>query len=217
MKTIDRENILQNLKNLDDNLLQVLYYQAYDQSENLVLIFEDEHPSLFDLLQPLMHCMRRRHLGSPLVLNRLFIEGSLDSYPLEFLNMQTSFQNLLCNSEIIKNLSFAKPDLRLQMERELRSKWLLTRQAVLDNPYKIGYLHKVILASRSSIHPVLKGFFALAGQDVPPDLLNAVNKGKDITGCDLEPMHSKVSHPSDVAGYLVMLQKLIGKIQDWKL
>lgn len=217
MNTARYDDLATILRELRDNLLQVAVYKGYDEVERAVLIFEDDPPSFFDALQPLVRTVRKRRLPEPLIVNRLFVERSLDSYPLEFLNMQTSYRNLISNTDILRGLSFAKADLRLQMERELRSKWLLTRQAVLENPYKLALVRDAVQRSRVAVHPVLKGCFALADETVPKTLSEAIEGAVRIFGIDLGAMSGPVTGMADATRYIATLDQMIDRVQGWRV
>lgn len=216
MNTARYDDLSSILRELKDYLLQVAVYSGYDKIERAVLIFEDDPPAFFEALQPLVRAIRKRRLPEPLIVNRVFVESSLDSYPLEFLNMQTSYRNLLANNDILKGLSFAKADLRLQMERELKSKWLLTRQAVLENPYKLALVREAILRSRTAVYPVLKGFFALVDEPVPKTLNEAIEGAERISGCELAPFAYSITGSPDATRYINMLGQLVTRVQEWK-
>lgn len=215
MNTPRHDDLMSYLRDLRENLLQVAIYKGYDGVEHAILIFEDDPPSFFDVLQPLVRVIRKRRLPEPLIVNRIFVENSLDSYPLEFLNMQTSYRNLLANTDILKGLRFAKADLRLQMERELRSKWLLTRQAVLENPYKTAQVRDAIQRSRTAIHPVLKGFFALVDRTIPAKLDEALAGAENISGVELGPLTIPITGILDANRYISTLNALISRVQGW--
>lgn len=217
MKTARYDDLMSTLRELKDNLLQVAVYTGYDKAERAVLIFEDDPPAFFEALQPLVRLIRKRRLPEPLIVNRVFVESSLDSYPLEFLNMLTSYRNLLANTDILKGLSFAKADLRLQMERELKSKWLLTRQALLENPFKLPLVRDVILRSRTALHPVLKGFFALVDEPVPKELDHAVEGAERISGCELSHFGYPITGIQDATRYINMLERLMTRVQEWRI
>lgn len=217
MKKEPFEGIFATLGRLEDELLQMAAYQGYDGIDRLILILEDDPPSFFEALQPLIHFLRRRRLPQPLVLPRTYVENALDSFPLEFYNIKSSYRNLVVNTDILGRMSFEKSDIRLQMERELRGKWLLTRQAILENPYRIAHLRSVVLDSRVALHPVLKGFFALSDQAPPKDLKAAIDGGSRITGLDLSPLDTLIQGINQVNQYLDMLSQLSEKIQNWQL
>ena len=217
MKNDKYKGLLNTLKGLEDVLLQMAIHRGYNELERCVIILEDDPPAFFEALQPLMQYIRKHRLSQPLIITRRFVENSLDAYPLEFLDMQTQYRNLLENTDILAGLQFEKSDLRLQMERELRSKWLLTRQAGLTNPFRLKLLKSIIGESRTSLYPVLKGFFALSQQSVPHTLAEAIQKGESICGCELSLFSTPISGINDFSRYVEMLDQLIIKVQDWQI
>ena len=74
----------------------------------------------------------KRNVSTPLFLTKSYISSSLDSFPIEFLNMQKSYQ-VVFGEDVLKELSFEKRHLRLQCERELKGKLLQLRQAYLES------------------------------------------------------------------------------------
>ena len=64
--------------------------------------------------------MGKAKIAAPLIMTQDYIQNSLDSFPLEFLEIQ---QHHLClfGQDSFAELSFYQPHLRLQCERELKS------------------------------------------------------------------------------------------------
>jgi hypothetical protein len=217
MRPQNHDGLPQVLEPLRAKLLQVALHTSYGGLERAILILDEDPADFFDALQPLVKFIKNRKLAEPLIVNRAFVMGSLDSFPLEFLDIQSACVSLFQTEDLLGSLKFQPADLRLQMERELKSKWLLTRQAVLENPFKEDRVARVIQVSREAIHPVLKGFFALHGQIPPPDLIVAVEKAAPIAMCDLSPLIDPISGISDVYRYIGMLEKLNQRVQGWQL
>lgn len=214
MKNKVYEGLLDSLKEVQDQLLQLAIHSSYGKKERAVLIFEDDPPNIFETLQALMQFIRKKRLIQPWIFNRKFVEESLDAYPLEFLDIQSSYENLICNSDILKGLHFAKADLRLQMERELRGKWLLTRQALLENPYKPASVKNTVLASRTAIYPVLKGFLFLQENPIPSSLMDAIKQASSICKIDFNPLVEEISGMTQAVRYLDTLNKMIHYVQE---
>jgi hypothetical protein len=57
----------------------------------------------------------------PLFLTRSDLSSSLDSYPIEFLNMKNRYR-LVYGEDVLQKLSFNPLAVRLQIERELKGK-----------------------------------------------------------------------------------------------
>ena len=116
-----------------------------------------------------------------------FIVSSLDSYPLEFINIISSDkENLMCMEDLLSNLQFGKADVRLQMQREFKSKWLLTRQSTLEAAGRSRHLRETLRMSVRAIIPAIKGFFFLAGHPYPHTLDQLLDQAELITGIDLK-------------------------------
>ena len=217
MKAKMYEDLPYSLKEVQDQLLQVALHTSYSKDVRAVVIFEDDPPNIFETLQPLVQYVRKRRLIPPWIFTRKFVEESLDAYPLEFLDICTAYQNLICNSNILRGLQFDKTDLRLQMERELRSKWLLTRQALLDNPYKPASVRKTVIVSRAAVYPVLKGLLHMRDKPVPGALEEAVKQGSEICEINLSPLTEQIAGMQQAISYLDTLKKMIQYVQSLKL
>jgi len=211
------DGILATLEGVRDNLAQVVLHTSYSGIRRAVVIFGEDPANIFTALRPLVKFIKMRRLPEPLIVNRDFVLDSLDSFPLEFLDIQSACEPLLTNADVLAGLEFARADIRLQMERELKSKWLLTRQAVLEDPFHTERVAKVVQISRGAIHPVLKGFFALVGQLPPLSLTEAVQNGAAIAACDLSPLLDPITGLEDVNRYIDMLAHLCRRVQGWQL
>ena len=65
-------------------------------------------------------------ISTPLFIARGYIQQSLDTFPLEFLNISSSYQ-LVFGDDILENIEFKAEDVRTQCERELKGKLLHLR------------------------------------------------------------------------------------------
>lgn len=212
----DYSRVMDSLQAIKDNLLQVVSYQSFEP--RCAIILDKEPPHLLDGLQGLRSFVAKNRLAFPLVVTRNFVEKSLDSFPLEFLDIASSnYQNIFCAEDVLSKLSFAKCDLLLQMERELKSKWLLTRLAILEESPKPKIIANTLQASIHGISPVLKGFCHLAGQIIPATFAELVNLAGSITGIDLKQMEkweqmdkAELFH---IKSYLEILQSLINHME----
>jgi len=125
--------ILNSLEAVKNTLLQVCVYKDILGGYGAVVVLEDVPDQQLEKLAGLAQYARKKALMLPLIVTRSFIASSLDSYPLEFINIISSDkENLMCKEDLLTNLQFSKADVRLQMEREFKSKWLLTRQSTLE-------------------------------------------------------------------------------------
>lgn len=202
------------LEHLQDKLLQVCVYKDILQQHGAVIIMDEDPDGWLEKLSPLARYIHKKGLVLPLIINRRFIRYSLDSYPLEFINIISSErENLHLKEDLLANLDFVKSDVRLQMEREFKSKWLLTRQIVLEGKLSSRRLSETMQISIRSVLPALKGFFLLAGQPYPKNLPDLFAQSTIITKIDINAMQrwmdEKHIEIADVERYLSILHKLM--------
>jgi hypothetical protein len=206
--------ILNSLGNISDRLIQVNVYQDLMGAYNAVVILDEDPDGWLEKLAPLAKYVYKHKLTLPLIINRRFIQYSLDSYPLEFINIiSCQNQNLLAKEDLLANLKIAPADVRLQMEREFKSKWLLTRQIVLEGKMNPRNLKSTMRLSISALIPALKGFFFLSKQPYPQTTKDLFAQAALISKTDLAAwsiwMEKSNIELADVERYLAILQKLM--------
>lgn len=206
--------ILKTLEEVQGQLLQICVYQDLLDKYGAVLIMDEDPDGWLIKLSGLARFVHKKNLMLPLIINRRFIKYSLDSYPLEFINIVSSTrENILLKEDMLANLQFDKADVRLQMERELKSKWLLTRQIILESNMKTRQLRESLNLSIASLVPCLKGFFFLVGQPYPKTLADLFEHAALITKTDIKVMHGWMQEKNielaDVERYLSLLSRLM--------
>jgi len=100
---------------------------------------------------------KKRKVSTPLFLTRQYILSALDSFPIEFLTMKQHYQ-VIYGEDVLSDLEIKNEHLRLQCERELRSKLLYLRENYLNTngkPFLIKQLIKVSISAFTSIFSAL--------------------------------------------------------------
>ena len=95
-----------------------------------------------------------------------YIVSSLDSYPLEFLNMQKGHL-LAYGDDVLSDLSFDIKHLRLQCEREIKGKLLLLRERFLETEGKTKRIEALIAESVTAFVSIFRGLLHLKGVSIP--------------------------------------------------
>jgi len=204
--------LLKSLEPVSEEMLQVYVYQELTGNFAAVVIL-DEDPTSLDKLVPMARYVHKHKLALPLVINRRFIQYSLDSYPLEFINITSSQSiNLLLKEDLLAELKIRPADVRLQMEREFKSKWLLTRQMLLDGNLSSRNLKETMHLSITALIPAIKGFFFLAKQPYPQSIKALFEQAALISKVDLSALDRWLEESSlelaDAERYLTILNKL---------
>ncbi|MBN2410784.1 hypothetical protein JXQ31_03760 [candidate division KSB1 bacterium] len=109
---------------------------------------------------------KKRNVAVPLFLTRDYIESSLDSFPIEFLNMK-KFHKLVYGEDILSGLQISKDHLRLRCEEQIKGKLLHLREdflRTLGNKRPLGSLLAVTIPAFASLFTALLEYKDL---DVP--------------------------------------------------
>ncbi len=108
----------------------------------------------------------KRSISIPLFLTKEYITESLDSFPIEFLNMQSAYQ-IVFGEDVLKDLKINERDLRLQCERELKGKLLLLRQEYVLTRGKRRELRLLINRSIVTFISIFRALLYLKHREIP--------------------------------------------------
>ena len=95
-----------------------------------------------------------------------YIASSVDSYPVEFLNMKHNHR-LLFGSDMLTGLAFLPCDLRLELERELKGKIFHLQHGWLECEGKDKGLRQLIKLSLGAFIPLFKALLFIGGAEIP--------------------------------------------------
>lgn len=183
------EKIAAKMQQTWNDVIQIAVYNTgLSEQGNLVVVLEDD--SLIQVVKgyPVVREINRKRINPPLIISPHYIEHSLDSFPLEFLNIKTDYYNLYDKEDVFKELRFEKSYIRLEMERELKSKELLIKMNVLDYYGNTKALKQLIKVSFSDIEPVLKGLLFLLDQGIPQTRKELIYKADQETEFDISSL-----------------------------
>ncbi|HDQ43923.1 MAG TPA: hypothetical protein ENN17_00290 [bacterium] len=130
----------------------------------LVVLDEDGIENLEPVQKKVMKWLRQGI--RPLFLTETYIERSLDSFPIEFLNMQTAY-HVVSGKDVLEKLDINRKDLRLECERELKGKLLQLRQEFVMTRGKRSALKALIRESAGAFTAIFRALLFLAGQEIP--------------------------------------------------
>ena len=102
----------------------------------------------------------KRNVATPLFLSKNYIESSLDTFPIEFINFKASYR-LIFGEDVLKNLIFEKKYVRLQSERELKGKLLQLRENFLETEGKKKNIEALIRLSLPTFFSIFQAILFL--------------------------------------------------------
>ena len=157
-----------------DNLKSIILYGSGARGEyipkksdlNFLIVLTEEAMDRLREAFPLIQKWRKRRVNTPLFLTEEYITSSLDSFPVEFLNLRDSHV-LVFGKDVLEDLSFNKKSIRLQCERELKGKLLLLREAYLDSEGKTRNLGQVSSASLTAFLSLFRAILFLRNREIP--------------------------------------------------
>jgi len=120
---------------------------------------------------------RAHRFATPIVVDKDYIERSLDVFPMEFLEMQRSHK-IIYGEDLISELKVPKEALRVQLERELKQSLLWLRELLIEYPkVNRGLTNALMNASRSISAQIRALSFLLPGsQDQPQAVLETLEQ-----------------------------------------
>ena len=133
---------------------------------NFLIVLSEEGIGDLKKVHAVLPKWRKRRVAIPLIMTKSFILSSLDSYPIEFLNMKRHYVPVF-GEDVLKELAFNRSSLRLQAERELKGKILLLRARYLETEGKEDRIKDLIRESITAFVSIFNALLYLKGMDIP--------------------------------------------------
>lgn len=133
----------------------------------------------------------RRRFSRPLVIDREYIASSCDSYPMEFLDMKERY-HVLIGEDVLSSVSPKMEHLRLQVERELKGKWLHLMDEFTFSCKDHKRLFQLTDLSLKAFSPVFRALLKLKNTEIPlkkSELFSAVESAYSINGRPFQNMN----------------------------
>ncbi len=122
-------------------------------------------------------------MATPLFLDPTYVRFSTDTFPLEFLDIR-SFHVLLSGQNILGEITIDPKHLRLELEREIKGKLLLARQAYLESDGNESRLLSILSRSFNSLRVIFFGIVYLRENRVVRDVRELVERVSEHFGLD---------------------------------
>ena len=164
----------------------------------------------------------RRRFSRPLFMDQDYIAHSCDSYPMEFLEMK-GCHRVLYGEDVLLSIAPETEHLRLQVERELKGKWLhLLQEFAFVRKDKKQFLRLIDLSLKAFL-PVFRALLKLKGATIPSnrkDVFKDIESAYAVTGRPFQNIAEACSsykgsdlEPRFIA-YANAIKKIIGTIEN---
>jgi Nucleotidyltransferase domain. len=157
-----------------DDLISVVMYGSAVTHEyrpgisdiNTVVVLKDYSIERMQKCLQIAKKWARRKVSVPFFMTKRFILSSLDSYPVEFLDIQLNYR-VLYGEDVFAQLDIKRDDLRLQCERELRGISIHLRKEFVQCCGNHRILAHLLHVSMKRLLPVFKALLKLNNKPVP--------------------------------------------------
>ncbi len=140
-------------------------YRHGQSDLNFLVVLSEEAIKQIERLQNRVNGWKARRISLPLFMTEGYIAESLDTFPIEFFNMQTAYQ-VMDGKDVLEKLKFNKEHLRIQCERELKGNLLKLRQGFIGTQGKPRELASLISESMASFISIFRALLFLRGKEV---------------------------------------------------
>lgn len=155
---------------------------------NSVVVFNHLRFDFVERLADLGNTYKKKGISAPWLMDTEYIARSLDVFPLEFLNFKLNHKTIY-GEDILGGLEIKKADLRLQIERELKSRLIWLRQGYLSTMGEPKGLVQYMKTMMKSLLPVLRGLCYLYTDEVPVNSAEDLfRKLSEVTGREIVPL-----------------------------
>lgn len=126
---------------------------------------------------------RPRHVQIPRVFTRDYIQVSLDSFPIEFLDLKLHHRAVF-GANPLPDLQISPQNLRLQLEREFKGNLLHLREGLLGTGHDRDGLRSLLLRTIRAFAPLFEAFLFLKNETIPDTHKAVFQKIADLAGLD---------------------------------
>jgi len=133
---------------------------------NFLITLTDQGVERLDHVLEMVARWRKRNVAIPLIMTRSYLQGSQDSYPIEFLNMKRHYI-VVFGTDVLAELTFDQCHIRLQLERELRGKLLNLRSGYLATGGNTRKIRELIILSLTAFISLFSALLYLKNIEIP--------------------------------------------------
>jgi hypothetical protein len=152
---------------------------------NSVVVLHDMDLQFIEFLAPLGGKYGKKKISAPLVMTPRYIKDSLDSFPIEFLDFKLVHATLY-GDDLFASLEPDRMHLRLQCEREIKTKQIGLRQEYVSSLGKKEHLSGALTRSFTGSMPLFRAVILLLGKNPPVARTEVISEFTACCGIDRE-------------------------------
>jgi len=158
-------------------------YRPGKSDINFMIVLSEDGIERLDKAFKVVERWQKRKVAIPLFLTELYVESSLDVFPIEYMNFQRNYV-LVYGKDVLEELTFDPELVRLQCEREIKGKLLLLREAYMETAGRGKALRDVMGQSIQAFVAIFEALLFLKGKEIPKERRNVVKLTCDTFDLD---------------------------------
>lgn len=152
---------------------------------NSVVVLKKMDLQFIMFLAPLGKKYGKKKIAAPLVMTPEYIDRSLDAFPIEFLDFKRLHKTVY-GHDLLKDLQITTPNLRLQCEREIKTKLIGLRQEYLSSLGRKKLIAAVLVRSFTGSMALFRAMITLLGKEPPVPRAEVITMLGSATGIDTD-------------------------------
>jgi predicted nucleotidyltransferase len=148
---------------------------------NILVVLTDSGTSVLKRSFDVCSRWSKRGVTIPFFMTPHYIKTSLDSYPVEFVNIQSCYK-VLYGEDIIKNLPITRENIRLQCERDLKGIAIHLKTEFIKATGRKNELINVLDMSIRRLIPLMRAILVLNDRKIPNAKSEIISSIEDIFG-----------------------------------
>jgi hypothetical protein len=140
---------------------------------NSVIVLQDMDLAFIEYLAPLGRVYKKKGVAAPLIMTPAYISSSLDVFPIEFHEFRLIHEAIF-GEDLFVGLDIEAAHLRLQCEREIKTKLIGLRQGYISSLGDKRLLSEGLAESIAGMIPLFRAVLRLIGRDISFDSLGVI-------------------------------------------
>jgi predicted nucleotidyltransferase len=158
-------------------------YRPGKSDINFMIVLSEDGIERLDKAFKVVKRWQKQKVAIPLFLTELYVESSLDVFPIEYLSFKRNHV-LVYGKDILEELTFDRELVRLQCEREIKGKLLLLRQAYMETGGRGRALRDAIGQSVPAFVAIFEALLSFKGKEIPEERRGLVSLTCDTFDLD---------------------------------
>ncbi len=176
----------------DKDLLSIILFGSGARGEyspgrsdiNFLVLLTEEGMERLHMCFDVIKKWKKRNVAVPLFMTKSFIQASIDSFPVEFLNIKMDHVTIF-GEDVLKNLEVDKRALLLQLKRELKAKALNLWEEYVKSEGRSTELMEIIKRSMTAYISLLRALLYAKGKEVHQKKVEIIKASSAELGVDL--------------------------------